>query len=104
MRRRNRVSEALATVRDLHSTGRMRHLASGVAILCATFGSYGLLGAQPNGTLEVTVEVAEPKYDGLQTLLDEEARLALAEGKFRRARRLFLRLLDIDPTDVRAMR
>jgi tetratricopeptide (TPR) repeat protein len=82
----------------------MRHLVSGVALVCATFGSAPRLGAEPSAGYEVTVEVAPSSYDGLQVLLDEEARLALAEGKYRRARRLFLRLLEIDPADVRAMR
>lgn len=52
----------------------------------------------------VTMEIAETPYDGLQVLLDEEARLAMNEGKFRRAAYLFWRLLEIDPDDVRALR
>ena len=52
----------------------------------------------------MTVEVAAPEYDGLQRLIDEEARLAMAEGNYERALRLFRRLLDIDPHDLAAMR
>jgi len=43
-------------------------------------------------------------YDGLQSLIDEEARLALAEGNYHRAFRLFRRLLQIDPYDIHALR
>jgi tetratricopeptide (TPR) repeat protein len=75
-----------------------------VAALCATLGSVALLGAEPSERLEVIVEVDPPAYDGLQQLFDEEARLALANGNYRRALRLFHRLLEIDPHDVRAMR
>jgi tetratricopeptide (TPR) repeat protein len=53
---------------------------------------------------EVTVEVAEPAYDGYQSLLDWEAHVALAKGDYRRAWHFFWRLLEIDPYDTRAMR
>jgi tetratricopeptide (TPR) repeat protein len=78
--------------------------AAGVAILCATFVSVTPLGAEPNGEHSVTVEVTATEYDGLQTLIDEEARVAMNEGNYKRALRLFKRLLKIDPHDVRAMR
>lgn len=53
---------------------------------------------------EVTVDVAEPGYDGYQSLLDWEAHVALAKGDYRRAWHFFWRLLQIDPYDTRAMR
>ncbi|KAB2902631.1 MAG: tetratricopeptide repeat protein [Kofleriaceae bacterium] len=53
---------------------------------------------------EVSVEVAEPEYDGYQSLLDWEAHVALAKGDYRRAWHFFWRLLQIDPYDTRAMR
>jgi tetratricopeptide (TPR) repeat protein len=53
---------------------------------------------------EVTVEVAEPEYDGYQSLLDWEAHVALAKGDYPRAWHFFWRLLQIDPYDTRAMR
>lgn len=43
-------------------------------------------------------------YDGLQQLLDVEAREAMSRGEFLRAWYLFWRLLQIDPDDVRALR
>lgn len=52
----------------------------------------------------VTMELVEPGYDGLQRLLDSEARQAMADGQFRRAWYLFWRLLEIDPDDTRALR
>jgi tetratricopeptide (TPR) repeat protein len=52
----------------------------------------------------VTMTVAEPGYDGLQRLIDEEAREAMNKGDFRRAWYLFRRLLEIDPDDVKALR
>ncbi|HVV85565.1 MAG TPA: tetratricopeptide repeat protein [Kofleriaceae bacterium] len=55
-------------------------------------------------TTTVTVDIKEPAYDGLQTLLDDEARQAMADGKYRRAWYLFWRLLEIDPDDTRALR
>jgi tetratricopeptide (TPR) repeat protein len=53
---------------------------------------------------EVTVEVEQATYDGLQALLDHEARSAMAEGQYERALKFFKRLLQIDPYDVKAMR
>lgn len=55
-------------------------------------------------TTVVTMEIAERPYDGLQTLIDEEARAAMNKGDFRRAWYLFWRLLEIDPDDTRALR
>ena len=55
-------------------------------------------------TTSVTVEVVETPYDGLQALLDAEARQAMADGKYRRAWHLFWRLLELDPNDTRALR
>ena len=52
----------------------------------------------------VIVAFEEPKYDGLQLFLDEEARLAMSKGDYRRAWYLFWRLLEIDPDDTRALR
>ena len=46
---------------------------------------------------EVTVEVEQATYDGLQALLDHEARAAMAEGQYERALKFFKRLLQIDP-------
>jgi Flp pilus assembly protein TadD len=83
---------------------RHRFVVAGVALACATFASASSLRAEPNGEHEVTVEVAPTEYDGLQTLLDEEARQAMNEGNYKRALRLFRRLLKIDPYDVRALR
>jgi Flp pilus assembly protein TadD len=79
-------------------------VAAGVAVACASLGSASLVGATPRPILEITVEVDEPDYDGFQILLDEEARAAMAEGKYRRAWKLFRRLLRIDPHDVHALR
>lgn len=53
---------------------------------------------------EVSVDVADPEYDGYQSLLDWEAHVALAKGDYRRAWHFFWRLLQIDPYDTRAMR
>lgn len=53
---------------------------------------------------EVTVDVAEPQYDGFQSLLDWEAHVALAKGDYPRAWHFFWRLLQIDPYDTRALR
>lgn len=60
--------------------------------------------ASVTSTTIVTMELVEPRYDGLQTLIDEEARAAMAKGDFRRAWYLFWRLLEIDPDDTRALR
>lgn len=55
-------------------------------------------------SVEVTIEVEEPTYDALQQLLDDEARAAMNRGDFPRAWQFFWRLLEIDPTDTRALR
>lgn len=81
-----------------------RRLAAGLALACATFASGSGLRADPNGDHVVTVEVEATEYDGLQILIDEEARIAMNEGNYKRALRLFKRLLKIDPHDVRALR
>jgi tetratricopeptide (TPR) repeat protein len=79
-------------------------------VACASLGSSSLAGAEPTDQkidqvqAQVTVEVDAPAYDGLQALLDDEARTALANGDFKRAWHFFWRLLEIDPHDVRALR
>jgi len=46
----------------------------------------------------------EPLYDGLQQLFDDEARAAMAEANYVRAWHYFMRLLQINPDDARALR
>jgi len=89
--------------RRASSSRRYQLLAVSVAIGCYTYGSAPSLWAEPSRAA-VTVDVDPPAYDGLQALLDFEARAALGEGDFPRAMRFFQRLLQIDPYDVRAMR
>lgn len=52
----------------------------------------------------VEVQVDPPSYDALQSVLDEEASTALAEGRFKRAWQLYWHMLVIDPSDLHALR
>jgi tetratricopeptide (TPR) repeat protein len=54
--------------------------------------------------VEVSVQIEEEPYDAMESLLDEAAREALAEGNYERAWHFFWRLLQIDPHDTKAMR
>lgn len=93
---------------------RHRVALASVAFACGSFAFAARISAEPIGAepigagaagqAQVTVELDPPNYDGLQSFLDYEGRLALADGDFRRARKIFNRLLKIDPYDVRAMR
>jgi tetratricopeptide (TPR) repeat protein len=47
---------------------------------------------------------AADSYDSLQSLIDDEARDAMASGDYARASFLFWRLLQINPNDVKALR
>lgn len=53
---------------------------------------------------EVTISVDSQAYDGFQTLVEEEARLALSKGEYERAWQLFWKLVQIDPYDLPALR
>ncbi len=53
---------------------------------------------------DVEVAFVEPRYTPLQALIDDEARAAMAVGRYARARSLFRRLLQLDPDDTRALR
>jgi tetratricopeptide (TPR) repeat protein len=54
--------------------------------------------------LALRASPAVAEYDGVQALLDDEARQAMADGNYPRARHFFHRLLMIDPNDPRALR
>lgn len=59
------------------------------------------------GVTDLTVSLSDPaagSYNPLQTMLDEEAHLALASGDYSRAWQYFWRLVLIDPFDLRALR
>lgn len=58
--------------------------------------------ASADTTVEVAVE--PPQYDSLQSVLSEEASLALSEGRYRRAWQLYWHMLVIDPLDLHALR
>ncbi len=61
-------------------------------------------GTAAADTTTVTVDVDPPQYDALQSVLDEEASLALSEGRYRRAWQLYWHMLVIDPLDLHALR
>lgn len=68
----------------------------------ASTGTTGVAAAA--SATEISVDVADPAYDGFQLLLDDEAHAALAKGNYPRAWHFFWRLVQIDPYDTRALR
>jgi hypothetical protein len=79
----------------------------GVALVAPTLANAAPRDATVDPTpaaTTVTVALVEPGYDAFTGLLDEEARLAMNAGDYRRAWYLFWRLLAIDPDDTRALR
>jgi tetratricopeptide (TPR) repeat protein len=67
--------------------------------LCVAALSAALLFQVP-----VRVHADERQYDDVQKLFDEEARVAMGKGEYKRALHFFWRLLLIDPDDATALR
>jgi tetratricopeptide (TPR) repeat protein len=90
--------------RRLNGLARMRMTPLIAALAVQMVSSRADAEETSSSATEVTVDVAEPGYDGYQSLLDWEAHVALAKGDYRRAWHFFWRLLQIDPYDTRALR
>jgi tetratricopeptide (TPR) repeat protein len=82
----------------------MHRIALATLLTCAILGPPRISRAEPATTVQVTVEVEQTPYDGLQQLFDDEASQALADGDLERAWQMYWRLLKIDPTDLHALR
>src|SRR5690348_17333106 len=83
--------------RRLNGLARMRMTPLIAAFALQMVSSRADAEETSSSATEVTVDVAEPAYDGYQSLLDWEAHVALAKGDFPRAWHFFWRLLQIDP-------